>query len=170
MRGYWDDEAATYEAIDRARWMHTADLATMDDYGYVNIVGRIKDMIIRGGENIYPREIEEFLHAQPAIADAQVIGVPNERHGEIVRAWIVLQPDAQLAEQMLKDYCQGKIARFKVPQLVRFVDEFPMTVTAKIRKCKMRDLEMAEQRRASCRSGQCGDNGALRPLSQRSSG
>jgi fatty-acyl-CoA synthase len=145
MLGYWNDEAATRDAIDEAGWMHTGDLATMDDEGYVNIVGRIKDMIIRGGENIYPREIEEFLHTHPAIADAQVIGVPDPRYGEIVCAWVVREPGADLDETALKAFCDGKIARFKVPQLVRFVDAFPMTVTGKIQKFKMRELEIAER-------------------------
>ncbi len=125
--------------------MHTGDLATMDDDGYVNIVGRIKDMIIRGGENVYPREVEEFLYTHPAVADVQVIGVPDERYGEIVCAWIVLKPNEQLTEQDVKDFCRGTIARFKVPQLVRFVDSFPMTVTGKIQKYKMRETEIAER-------------------------
>src|SRR5919197_1392570 len=119
MLGYWNDEAATREAIDEARWMHTGDLAVMDDEGYVNIVGRIKDMIIRGGENIYPREIEEFLYTHPAIADVQVIGVPDERYGEVVCAWIVLKGGAELDEHELKEFCRGKIARFKIPHYVR---------------------------------------------------
>jgi fatty-acyl-CoA synthase len=117
----------------------------MDDDGYVNIVGRIKDMIIRGGENIYPREIEEFLYTHPAIADAQVIGVPDERYGEIVCAWVVLRPGAELDEEALREYCRGRIARFKIPALVRFVDEFPMTVTGKIQKFRMREVEIAER-------------------------
>ena len=145
MLGYWGDEAATREAIDGARWMHTGDLATMDDDGYVNIVGRSKDMIIRGGENIYPREIEEFLYTHPDIADAQVIGVPDERYGEIVCAWIVLKPGASLDELALQEFCRDKIARFKIPALVRFVDAFPMTVTGKIQKFKMRELEIADR-------------------------
>jgi fatty-acyl-CoA synthase len=145
MLGYWDDEEATRQAIDQARWIHTGDLATMDDDGYVNIVGRIKDMIIRGGENIYPREIEEFLYTNPAIADVQVIGVPNEGYGEIVCAWVVLKPGAALDEEELKEFCRGKIARFKIPQYVRFVDSFPMTVTGKIQKFLMREIEMKER-------------------------
>jgi fatty-acyl-CoA synthase len=145
MLGYWGDEAATREAIDEARWMHTGDLATMDDDGYVNIVGRSKDMIIRGGENIYPREIEEFLYTHPAIADAQVIGVPDERYGEIVCAWVVLKPGATLDETELREFCRDRIARFKIPALVRFVDGFPLTVTGKIQKFKMRELEIAER-------------------------
>jgi fatty-acyl-CoA synthase len=145
MLGYWNDEASTRQAIDEARWMHTGDLATMDDEGHVNIVGRIKDMIIRGGENVYPREVEEFLYTHPAIADAQVIGVPDERYGEVVCAWVVLKAGAELDEEGLKEFCRGKIARFKVPELVRFVDGFPMTVTGKIQKYKMRELEIAER-------------------------
>jgi fatty-acyl-CoA synthase len=145
MLGYWDQPEQTAEAIDAAGWMHTGDLATMDGDGYVNIVGRIKDLIIRGGENVYPREVEEFLYTHPAVADVQVIGVPDERYGEIVCAWIVLKPEAEASEEDVQDFCRGKIARFKVPQLVRFVDAFPMTVTGKIQKFKMRELEMAER-------------------------
>jgi fatty-acyl-CoA synthase len=145
MLGYWNDDRATHEAIDDARWMHTGDLATMDEDGYVNIVGRTKDMIIRGGENIYPREIEEFLYSHPAIADVQVIGVPDARYGEIVCAWIVLRPGAALTEEELREFCRDKIARFKIPALVRFVDSFPMTVTGKIQKYKMRETEIAER-------------------------
>ena len=145
MLGYWDDDAATRAVIDDARWMHTGDLATMDDEGYVNIVGRIKDMIIRGGENIYPREIEEFLYTHPAIADAQVVGVPDERYGEIVCAWVLLRTAGDLDEEALREFCRGKIARFKIPELVRFVDAFPMTVTGKVQKFKMREFEIAER-------------------------
>jgi fatty-acyl-CoA synthase len=145
MLGYWDQPEQTAEAIDAAGWMHTGDLATMGDDGYLNIVGRIKDMIIRGGENIYPREIEEFLYTHPAVADVQVIGVPDERYGEIVCAWVVLKPGAEATEEDVVEFCRGKIARFKVPELVRFVDAFPMTVTGKIQKFKMRELEIAER-------------------------
>ena len=146
MLGYWNDEHATREAIDAARWMHTGDLAVMDDEGYVNIVGRIKDMIIRGGENIYPREIEEFLYSHPAIADVQVIGVPDERYGEVVCAWVVRKAGAELEEDELKEFCRGKIARFKIPHYVRFVDSFPMTVTGKVQKFRMREVEIEERR------------------------
>src|SRR5262249_46680791 len=132
MLGYWNDAEATREAIDGARWMHTGDLAVMDGEGYVNIVGRIKDMIIRGGENIYPREIEEFLYTHPAIADVQVVGVPDERYGEEVCAWVVVREGESLDEDGLRAFCQGQIARFKIPRYVRFVDGFPMTVTGKI--------------------------------------
>jgi fatty-acyl-CoA synthase len=145
MLGYWENEEATREAIDVARWMHTGDLAVMDDEGYVNIVGRIKDMIIRGGENIYPREIEEFLYAHEAIADVQVIGVPDERYGEEVCAWVVLKSGAVLDEEELKEFCRGRIARFKIPRYVRFVDAFPMTVTGKVQKFVMRELEIEER-------------------------
>jgi fatty-acyl-CoA synthase len=145
MLGYWNDERATREAIDEARWMHTGDLAVMDDEDYVNIVGRIKDMIIRGGENIYPREIEEFLYTHPAVEDVQVIGVPNERYGEAVCAWVVLKDGAELDEDELKEFCRGQIARFKIPHYVRFVDSFPMTVTGKVQKFRMRDVEIEER-------------------------
>ncbi|MEE8407321.1 MAG: AMP-binding protein, partial [Acidimicrobiia bacterium] len=144
MLGYWNDSEKTAEAIDADGWMHSGDLATMDDDGYVNIVGRIKDMIIPGGENIYPREIEEFLYSHPAIADAQVIGVPDERYGEEIMAWVQLAPGAELTEDELKDFCRDRIARFKTPRYVRFVSEFPMTVTGKVRKVEMRDKSIAE--------------------------
>jgi fatty-acyl-CoA synthase len=145
MLGYWADEEATREAIDDARWMHTGDLAAMDDEGYVNIVGRIKDMIIRGGENIYPREIEEFLYTHPAIADVQVFGVPDARYGEQICAWVVLKEDAELDEDGVREFCAGRIARFKVPKYVRFVDEFPLTVTGKVQKFRMREVEARER-------------------------
>lgn len=145
MLGYWNDPESTAAAIDADGWMHTGDLATMDDEGYVNIVGRIKDLIIRGGENIYPREVEEFLYTHPEIEDVQVIGVPDERYGEQVCAWIVLKPGSSLDEDGVRDFCRGQIARFKVPYYVRFVDAFPMTVTGKIQKFKMRELEIAER-------------------------
>jgi fatty-acyl-CoA synthase len=145
MLGYWDDPDATRGAIDEARWMHTGDLAVMDEDGYVNIVGRIKDMIIRGGENIYPREIEEFLHTHPHVEDVQVVGVPDERYGEQVCAWVVLTKGASPTEEELREFCRGKIARYKIPHYIRFVDSFPMTVTGKIQKFKMRELEIAER-------------------------
>jgi len=144
MLGYWHDEAKTAEAIDADGWMHSGDLATMDEDGYVNIVGRIKDTIIRGGENISPREIEEFLYTHPAIADAQVIGVPDEKYGEEIMAWVQLAADAELTEDALKEFCRGQIAHFKVPRYVRFVDGFPMTVTGKIRKVEMRETSIAD--------------------------
>jgi fatty-acyl-CoA synthase len=145
MLGYWDDEESTRAAIDAARWMHTGDLAVMDDGDYVNIVGRIKDMVIRGGENVYPREIEEFLYTHPAIEDVQVIGVPDVRYGEEICAWVVLKEGAELDEEELKEFCRGKIARFKIPRYVRFVDGFPMTVTGKVQKFRMREVEIAER-------------------------
>jgi fatty-acyl-CoA synthase len=145
MLGYWENEEATRDAIDKARWMHTGDLAVMDDEGYVNIVGRSKDMIIRGGENIYPRELEEFLYGHPAIADVQVFGVPDERYGEQICAWVVLREGAELDEDGLRAFCGGRIARFKIPAYVRFVDEFPLTVTGKVQKFRMREVEIAER-------------------------
>ncbi|GGX77732.1 AMP-binding protein [Litchfieldella qijiaojingensis] len=139
MLGYWENEEATAKAIDHAGWMHTGDLATMDEEGYVAIVGRIKDMIIRGGENIYPREIEEFLYTHPAISDVQVIGVPDEKYGEEVMAWVKLVEGETLDEESLKAFCKGQIAHYKIPRYVKFVDTFPMTVTGKIQKYKMRE-------------------------------
>jgi fatty-acyl-CoA synthase len=144
MRGYWDDPERTAESIDAAGWMHSGDLATIDEGGYVRIVGRIKDMVIRGGENIYPREIEEFLYTHPQIADVQVIGVPDERYGEELMAWVVPQSGASLTEDDVKDFCRGKIAHFKVPRYVKFVDSFPMTVTGKVQKFKMREVAIEE--------------------------
>ena len=144
MLGYWNEPDKTADAIDAEGWMHSGDLATVDDDGYVNIVGRIKDMIIRGGENIYPREIEEFLYSHPAIADAQVIGVPDEKYGEELMAWVQLAPGGKLTEDELKDFCRDKIAHFKIPRYVKFVSEFPMTVTGKVRKVEMRDRSIAE--------------------------
>ena len=144
MIGYWDDPERTAEAIDENGWMHTGDLATMDSDGYVNIVGRIKDMIIRGGENVYPREIEEFLYTHPAIVDAQVIGVPDIRFGEEIMAWVKLRDDADLTEDDLKAFCKGKIAHYKIPRYVRFVPEFPMTVTGKVQKFRMRELAIED--------------------------
>jgi fatty-acyl-CoA synthase len=144
MLGYWDDDERTAESVDRAGWMHTGDLATMDDDGYVNIVGRIKDLVIRGGENVYPREIEEFLYGHPDIADVQVIGVPDTRFGEELMAWVKLRDGAELTEEAVREYCRGRIAHYKVPRYVRFTDEFPMTVTGKIQKYKMREMAIAE--------------------------
>jgi fatty-acyl-CoA synthase len=140
MLGYWNEPAKTAEAIDAARWMHTGDLATMDDDGYVNVVGRIKDMVIRGGENVYPREVEEFLYGHADIADVQVIGVPDEKYGEELMAWIVMRPGATpLTAEMVGDFCSGRIAHYKIPRYVHLVDGFPMTVTGKIRKVEMRE-------------------------------
>jgi fatty-acyl-CoA synthase len=143
MLGYWNDSQRTAEAIDAGRWMHTGDLATMDVDGYVNIVGRSKDMIIRGGENVYPREIEEFLYSHPDIVDVQVIGVPDARYGEEIMAWVRLRQGVDaLAVDDLKGFCTGKIAHFKVPRYVHVVEEFPMTVTGKIQKYKMRETSI----------------------------
>jgi fatty-acyl-CoA synthase len=139
MAGYWDEPERTGEAIDPAGWMHTGDLATMDEDGYVRIVGRIKDMIIRGGENVYPREIEEFLYGHPAVADVQVVGVPDERLGEEVMAWVIAREGATVDEDELREYCRGKIARYKIPRYVASCSEFPMTVTGKIQKHKLRE-------------------------------
>ncbi|HEY9242224.1 MAG TPA: AMP-binding protein [Streptosporangiaceae bacterium] len=144
MLGYWDDPEQTSAVIDQARWMHTGDLAVMDEAGYLNIVGRIKDMIIRGGENVYPREIEEFLYRHPAIEDVQVIGVPDAKYGEEICAWVKLRPGQQLTEQELREFCTGQIAHFKVPRYLRVTDEFPMTVTGKVQKFKMRDTSIGE--------------------------
>ena len=146
MLGYWNNEAATAEAIDPAGWMHTGDLATMDADGYVNIVGRIKDMIIRGGENVYPREVEEYLLTHPDVVDAQVIGVPSERYGEEVMAWVRARPDAALTGEALRLFCKDRIATFKIPAYWRFVDSFPMTVTGKVQKFRMREMAIAELR------------------------
>jgi fatty-acyl-CoA synthase len=144
MRGYWDNPEATREAIDGAGWMHSGDLAVMDEEGYVNIVGRIKDMVIRGGENIYPREVEEFLYGHPAIADVQVIGVPDVRFGEELCAWVRLREGQQLSVEELRDFCNGRIANYKIPRYLRLTDEFPLTVTGKVQKFKMRETSIEE--------------------------
>jgi fatty-acyl-CoA synthase len=144
MLGYWNNPQETLQAIDAARWMHTGDLATIDAEGYVKIVGRIKDMIIRGGENIYPREIEEFLYTHPDVSDVQVIGVPSERYGEEVMAWVKLREGAEVTDEALVAFCRGKIATFKIPCYWKFVDGFPMTVTGKIQKFKMREAAVSE--------------------------
>ena len=144
MRGYWDDPEQTAAAIDPAGWMHTGDLATIDDEGYCNIVGRIKDMVIRGGENIYPREIEEFLFRHPKIAAVQVFGVPDARFGEELCAWIRVRDGATLTEPELQEYCQGQIAHYKIPRYIRFVEDYPMTVTGKVQKFAMRRRMMEE--------------------------
>ncbi len=143
MLGYWEQPDKTAEVIDPARWMHSGDLAMMDSDGYVSITGRIKDMIIRGGENIYPREIEEFLYTHPDILDAQVIGVPDERYGEEVMAWVRLREGTEeLTAQALREFCDGKLAHYKIPKYVHVVDEFPMTVTGKVRKVEMREASI----------------------------
>jgi fatty-acyl-CoA synthase len=145
MLGYYKNPDATAQAIDAEQWMHTGDLATMDDQGYVNIVGRIKDMIIRGGENIYPREVEEFLHTHPSVSDAQVIGVPSERYGEEVMAWVKLRDGAPaVSGDELAAFCKGRIATYKIPRYWKLVDGFPLTVTGKVQKYRMRELAIAE--------------------------
>ncbi|HET7303165.1 MAG TPA: AMP-binding protein [Segeticoccus sp.] len=140
MLGYWEEPGKTAEAIDRARWMHTGDLATMDEEGYVSVVGRIKDMVIRGGENVYPREVEEFLYTHPSVADVSVIGVPDAKYGEEIMAWVIMKPDqGPLTAEAVREFCSGRLAHYKVPRYVHVVEEFPMTVTGKIRKVEMRE-------------------------------
>jgi fatty-acyl-CoA synthase len=143
MQGYWGDEARTREAI-RDGWMHTGDLATIDAQGYCNIVGRAKDMLIRGGENVYPREVEEFLFRHPKVQSVQVFGVPDPRYVEEVCAWITLKPGEQCTEQEIRDFCRDQIAHYKVPRYIRFVDEMPMTITGKVQKFVMRDKMIEE--------------------------
>jgi fatty-acyl-CoA synthase len=144
MLGYWDNAQATREAIDAAGWMHTGDLAAMTDDGYVNIVGRIKDMVLRGGENIFPREVEEFLYSHPGIADVQVVGVPDVKYGEELMAWVKLRPGFSPTGEELRAFCKGKIATYKIPRYWKFVDGFPMTVTGKVQKYKMREAAIEE--------------------------
>ncbi|MBL8773861.1 MAG: AMP-binding protein [Phenylobacterium sp.] len=144
MLGYWDDAGKTAEAIDAAGWMHTGDIGVIDDEGYCNITGRIKDMVIRGGENIYPREIEEFLYRHPAVQDVQVIGVPDPRFGEELCAWIVLKPGEALEAEAVRDFCRGQIAHYKIPRHIKFVEGYPTTVTGKVQKFAMREAMIAE--------------------------
>jgi fatty-acyl-CoA synthase len=139
MRGYWGDEARTRESIDPDGWMRTGDLAVMDASGYVRIVGRLKDMVIRGGENIYPREIEEYLYRHPKIRDVSVIGVPDPKYGEELCAWVVLKEEVTATEEEIRDFCRGRIAHYKVPRYVRLVTHFPMTITGKVQKFVMRE-------------------------------
>jgi fatty-acyl-CoA synthase len=148
MLGYWNDDVRTREAIDRAGWMHTGDLATIDNHGYCRIVGRIKDMVIRGGENVYPREIEEFLYGHPDVQDVQVIGVPDAKYGEEICAWIVRRRDAALDEDGVRAFCRDRIAHYKIPRYVKFVDGFPSTVTGKVQKFAMRQAMIEEFDRA----------------------
>ena len=143
MPGYWNDEEKTRECL-RDGWIYTGDLATIDEEGYCNIVGRLKDMVIRGGENLYPREIEEFLYTHDDIEAVEVFGVPDEKFGEELCAWIKVREGRSLSEQDIRDFCAGRISHFKVPRYIRFVDEFPMTVTGKVQKFQMRD-EMIEE-------------------------
>ncbi|HEB62091.1 MAG TPA: AMP-binding protein, partial [Bacteroidetes bacterium] len=144
MKKYWNDDTKTDEAIDTNGWMHSGDLAVMDEENYIRITGRIKDMIIRGGENIYPREIEEFLFTYPKINDVQVIGVPDDKYGEEVMAWIKLKEGEEATEEEIINFCKGKIAHFKIPRYIKFVEDFPMTVTGKIRKVEMREISVRE--------------------------
>jgi fatty-acyl-CoA synthase len=144
MRGYYNNIDATQAAIDETKWLHTGDLAVMTKDGYFKITGRIKDMIIRGGENIYPREIEEFLYTHTSIADAQVIGIPDQKYGEEICAWIKLRDGHTLTEEEVKEYCREKMARYKVPKYIKFVDNFPTTVTGKVRKVEMREISIRE--------------------------
>jgi fatty-acyl-CoA synthase len=144
MRGYYNNPVATDQVVDKEGWLHTGDLGTLDEDGYCKITGRLKDMVIRGGENIYPREIEEFLYTHQAISDVQVIGVPDKKYGEELMAWIKLKKDAKATPEEIKNFCKGRIAHFKVPRYIKFVDEFPMTVSGKIQKYKMRDESIKE--------------------------
>jgi fatty-acyl-CoA synthase len=148
MQGYWDETQRTREVIDGAGWMHTGDLASLDEAGYCSINGRLNDMLIRGGENVYPREIEEFLYGHPKVQAAQVFGVPDPKFGEEVCAWVMLKPGASATEEEVREFCRARIARHKVPRYVRFVTEFPMTVTGKVQKFVMREAMCAilEQR------------------------
>ena len=144
MQGYWNDPERTAESIDSAGWMHTGDLATIDNEGYCNIVGRVKDMVSRGGENIYPREIEEYLYKHPKISDVQVFGVPDKRFGEELCAWIALNVNESADENEIREFCQGQIAHYKIPRYIRFVENYPMTVTGKIQKFVMREKMIEE--------------------------
>jgi fatty-acyl-CoA synthase len=144
MLGYWNNAEATRKAIDGARWMHSGDLAVMDEEGYIKIVGRIKDMIIRGGENVYPREIEEFLYTHPKISDVQVIGVPDAKYGEEIMAWVRLREGETVSTEELREYCRDKIAHYKIPRYVKFVEVFPTTVTGKVQKFIMREQSIKE--------------------------
>ena len=144
MQGYWDDLEKTEESIDEVGWMHTGDLATMDPDGFFNIVGRVKDMVIRGGENIYPREIEEYLYRHPSISDVQVFGVPDVKFVEELCAWIILKPDTYCSEEEVREFCRGQIAHYKIPRYIRFVEEYPMTITGKVQKFAMRDKMVEE--------------------------
>jgi fatty-acyl-CoA synthase len=144
MIGYWGDPELTAESLDSECWMHTGDLATIDEDGYCNIVGRLKDMVIRGGENIYPREIEEFLYRHPNVQDVQVIGVPDARYGEELCAWIRLREGANPTAEEIRDFCRGQISHYKIPRHIKFVESFPMTVTGKIQKYLMREESIKE--------------------------
>jgi len=150
MLGYWQNEAASKEIIERSGWLHSGDLARMDEQGYIQIVGRIKDMVIRSGENIYPKEIEDFLYTHPQISDAQVTGIPDNIRGEELVAWVILSPGAEpLSADQLRDYCKGKISHFKIPRYIKFVKSYPLTVTGKVQKFKIREMAIAELQSAS---------------------
>jgi fatty-acyl-CoA synthase len=144
MRGYYNNPVATDQTIDKEGWLHTGDLGTIDEEDYCKITGRLKDMVIRGGENIYPREVEEFLYTHPAISDVQVIGVPDLKYGEELMAWVKLKPGASATPEEIKAFCKGKIAHYKIPKYIKFVNDFPMTVTGKIQKYKMREESIKE--------------------------
>jgi fatty-acyl-CoA synthase len=144
MLGYWDDAQKTADSLDAAGWMHTGDLAILDETGYANIVGRLKDMVIRGGENVYPREIEEFLFRHPKIAAVQVVGVPDQKYGEELCAWVQLKPGVSANAEEVQSFCKGQIAHYKIPRYVKFVEAFPMTVTGKVQKFIMREAMMKE--------------------------
>jgi fatty-acyl-CoA synthase len=144
MKGYFRNAKATREVLDRDGWLHTRDLATMDEEGYVKITGRVRDMIIRGGENIYPREIEEFLYGHPKISDVQVIGIPDQKYGEEVMAWVRLKDGETATIGELREFCRGKIAHYKIPRFIKFVTEYPMTISGKIQKYRMREMAIAE--------------------------
>ncbi len=149
MRGYYGDPGATAKAIDQNRWLHSGDMGTMDDNGYVRITGRLKEMIIRGGENIYPHEIEDLIFTHPKVAEVAVFGVPDEYYGEEVAAWIKLHAHEAATEQEIRDFCQDRLAHFKVPKFIRFVEEFPMTVTGKLQKFRMREMAAQALRQAN---------------------
>ena len=144
MKGYFKNLKASREVLDEDGWLHTRDLATMDEEGYVKITGRVRDMIIRGGENIYPREIEEFLYGHPKISDVQVIGIPDQKYGEEVMAWVRLKEGETATAEELREFCEGKIAHYKIPRFIKFVTEYPMTISGKIQKYRMREMAIAE--------------------------
>jgi fatty-acyl-CoA synthase len=153
MKGYWDDASKTREMLDEAGWLHTGDLGIIDAEGYGNITGRLKDMVIRGGENVYPREVEEFLYHHPSVQAVQVCGVPDTRFGEEICAWIQLKVGSTATEEDVREFCRGQIAHYKIPRYVRFVNEFPMTITGKVQKFAIREhmkkeLGLEEQKNA----------------------
>ena len=149
MLGYWENQPATDEVLQSDGWMHTGDLATMDEEGYIRIVGRIKDMVIRGGENIYPKEIEDFLYTHPDISDVQVVGIPDEKFGEELVAWVQLRPDGpSLSTQAIQEFCRGKISHYKIPRYIKIVNQYPLTVTGKVQKFKLREMAIEELKAA----------------------